>query len=101
MTDLWILILLMGAVTYIPRMLPMVLFDNVSLPPFLYRFLQFIPFAALGALIVPGIFESTGEHSSALVGMGVSILLAWFRQNIMFVVVGGIMGVFVWEVLLL
>nr|WP_280922219.1 AzlD domain-containing protein [Ammoniphilus resinae] len=91
------LVLGMGAVTFLPRLLPMILLQNVSLSPFLNRFLQFIPFAALGALIFPGILESTGNPYSAVAGTVVSVILALFRVNIMFVVVGGILGVFLWE----
>ncbi|HJV46477.1 MAG TPA: AzlD domain-containing protein [Bacillota bacterium] len=95
---LWLLILGMGLVTYLPRLLPMVLLQNIKLNPFLNRFLGFIPFAALGALIFPGVLDSTGDSSSssAIAGALVSVVLSIFRINIMFVVMGGILGVFLW-----
>lgn len=46
----------MGLVTYIPRMLPLAVFHRVKLPPFLQGVLKNVPYATLGALIVPGIF---------------------------------------------
>ncbi len=91
------LVLAMAAVTYIPRMLPFVLLQNVSLPKYVNRFLGFIPYAALGALIFPGVLYSIGANHllSAIVGCILSIILAWFELNLIIVVVGGIAGAFI------
>lgn len=86
----------MGLVTYIPRMLPMVLLQDITLPPFLNRFLKFIPYAAIGALIFPGILSSTGSTASAVAGGLVSAALAYFRLNLVLVVLGGIAGTYLW-----
>jgi branched-subunit amino acid transport protein len=94
MLSLWILIVAMGLVTYLPRMLPMVLLQNLQLPTFLNRFLRYIPFAALGALIFPGIVSSTGNTSSAVLGMVVSVILAYFRLHLLLIVFGGIFTAF-------
>ncbi|MCL6478278.1 MAG: AzlD domain-containing protein [Peptococcaceae bacterium] len=53
MDNLWLVVLAMGAVTYIPRMLPLVMLNNIELPPHINSFLQFIPFAALSASFSP------------------------------------------------
>ncbi|HDQ14702.1 MAG TPA: AzlD domain-containing protein, partial [Sediminispirochaeta sp.] len=53
--SVWLLIFGMALVTYIPRLLPFVLIDKEKLPPRLVRMLKNIPYAALGALIFPGI----------------------------------------------
>lgn len=100
MDNLWMVVLAMGAVTYIPRMLPMVLLQNIQLPPFLDRFFQFIPYAALGALIFPGIIYSTGSTASAIAGSITAVGLALFRVNIIVVVLGAILGVIGWELLI-
>lgn len=89
----------MTVVTYLPRMAPMVLLRDIKLPAFIKTFLEFIPFAALGALIVPGIFTSTGDIKSAFAGTVISVVLAFFRLNTMFVVLGGILGVFLTQTL--
>lgn len=99
MSKLILIVLGMAIVTYIPRMLPMVLLKDVKMPPFLKSFFQFIPFAALGALIFPEIISSTGNIKSALAGMVVSIILAFFRLNVMIVVLGGILGVFLYQLI--
>lgn len=95
MNRLFFLVLSMAVVTYLPRMAPMVLLKNIKLPGFIKTFLEFIPYAALGALIVPGILTSTGDIKSALAGTVVSTVLALFRMNTMFVVLGGVLGVFI------
>jgi len=94
MDNLWVLVLSMGIVTFIPRMLPLTFLNNMKLPRFLNSFLRFVPFAALGALIFPGILSSTGNTNSALIGGTVSLLLAFGRVNITLVVFGGILGAY-------
>lgn len=88
------IVLAMALVTYIPRMLPMVLLQHVKLPLYIKRFMKLIPYAALGALIFPGVFNSAGaEHiGSAIVGCSIAILLAWLETNLIIVVAGGIAG---------
>lgn len=101
MTDNLLLVVLgMGAVTYIPRMIPLVLLKNNKLPPYINSFLRFIPAAALTALIFPGALSSTGSVESAAAGCAAAIGLALARVNIMLVVLGGIAGAVVWEMLL-
>lgn len=86
----------MAVVTYLPRLLPLVLLQNLKLPPALVRFMKCIPYAALAALIFPGILSSTGEVSEAAVaGMLVSVILAYFEWNLLLIVLGGIAGALV------
>lgn len=94
--SLLLLVIGMGLVTYIPRMLPMVLLQDIKLSPFLNRFLQFIPYAAIGALIFPGILTSTSSTDSAVFGGLIAAMLAYFRLNLMLVVLGGITAVYLW-----
>ena len=94
MNRLLLVVLGMAFVTYLPRMAPMVLLKDIKLPDFLKTFLEFIPYAALGALIIPGVFSSTGDIKSSIIGTIVSVSLAFFKLNTMFVVLGGILGVF-------
>ena len=93
---LWYLVLLLALVTYIPRMLPMVLLKDINLHPRIRFFLELIPVTALTALIFPSILYSTGDYKSALAGSVVAIILAFLNANLMLVVFGGILGVFLW-----
>lgn len=95
----WLLVLGMGVVTYLPRMVPIVFLNNVRLPRFWQSFLGFTPYAALGALIFPGILFSTGDMYSAIFGGLISLMLALTRMNITLVVLGGIAAVYMWNLL--
>ena len=44
--------------TYVPRVLPFFLFKKEKVSKELYKFLTYIPFAMLGALIFPGFLTS-------------------------------------------
>ncbi len=100
MKQLVFLIAGMTLVTYSSRMLPMVLLQDINLPPFLRRFLRFIPFAALGALIFPGVLTATSSLPSAIAGGIVAVGLAFFRFNLIIVVFGSIGSVFLWQMLM-
>ena len=99
MNSLLLLVVLMGIVTYVPRMLPLTLLHAVQLPRFLHSVLRFVPFAALGALIFPGILSSTGNVNSALAGAAIALLLSLGRVNITLVVFGGILGAYLGGIL--
>ena len=51
-----LLMLAMGAVTYLPRMLPLVLLSRRALPGWFAEWLELIPVAILSALIAPTLF---------------------------------------------
>jgi len=88
------LVVMMGLVTYIPRMLPIVLLKDAKLPPFWRAFFSYIPYAALASLIFPGIIYSTGNVFSGIFGGTISLILAYKRVNIIIVVFGGILGAY-------
>lgn len=95
---LW-MILGMGAVTYIPRMLPLVAMKAEGVPPFLQGILKNVPYAVLGALIFPAIFVihtgdlrhiTTGDFLFGLIGGAVAFITAYLGWNIIFVVLSSI-----------
>jgi len=51
----------MLAVTYVPRMLPVVALASRNMPPALIRWLGFIPTAVLSALLVPDLVVREGS----------------------------------------
>jgi len=77
------LILFMTVVTYIPRLLPMYFINVEKIPGTLKRFLSFIPYAALGALILPGsIGAISGKPEVSALGIAAAAFIAWFNSNI-------------------
>ena len=51
----------MGAVTYLPRLLPMLLLASRGLPPIVVRWLSFVPATVLAALLMPGLLAPEGR----------------------------------------
>lgn len=96
---IWIIIG-MGAVTYIPRMLPLVFIRTDVIPPFIQAVLKNVPFAVLGALIFPGIFIIQSGHLLSvthrdlifgLLGGGMAFITALLEWNIVLVVLSSIL----------
>lgn len=91
--------LLMAIVTYIPRMLPMVLVKSKIKSKFIKSFLFYVPYAVLGAMIFPGVLYSTGSIGSASAGLIVAVLLAFFNKKLLTVALGAILSVYFWEMI--
>ena len=94
MQKMIIAVILMAAVTYIPRVLPILFVKERSKSRFLRSFLYYVPFAALGAMTFPGILSSTGDITSASIGMIVAVILAVFEKGLLEVAVGAIVTVY-------
>lgn len=88
--NIMLVIVGMSLVTYIPRAVPLVALTNVRVPGLLKRFLQNIPYAALGALIFPDILSSTGDVTLSLAGGICALLLAYLELNLVVVIAGSI-----------
>ena len=52
---IFLTILGMGAVTYLPRLLPVLLLSSKKLPPLVVAWLRFIPVAVLAAMLLPSL----------------------------------------------
>jgi len=82
--SLWPLILGMAAVTYVPRLLPMVFVRGERLPRRLRLFLACIPCAALGVLIVPGgLYAVEGRMLLCGLSLAAAFITAWFSRNLL------------------
>ena len=81
----------MAVVTYLPRMIPFIMFRGKELPLFLQGVLKNVPYAALGALIFPAVFLiQEGEIMFGVVGMAAAFLIAFLGANVIVVVLGSI-----------
>src|SRR5699024_8738191 len=92
-----ILLIIIGIslATMIPRVIPAFVIDKFLFRDWVNRWLQAIPYAALGALIFPGILTVIeGEPHIGIIGGLVAILLAYFGLNIVLVVIAAIAAVF-------
>lgn len=61
--DRQILIIILGTalVTYLPRMLPLVVLSRMRLPEVFLRWVKFVPAAVLAALLAPGLLLPDGK----------------------------------------
>jgi branched-subunit amino acid transport protein len=87
-------VLLMALVTYLPRVLPLVLFRREIKSNFIKSFLRYVPFAVLGALTFPDIFYSTGSFKTAICGTIAALLLAYREKSLVIVALGAILTVY-------
>lgn len=84
-------ILLMALVTFLPRFLPLLVLRDATLPAPVRRYLTCIPYAVLGALIVPGVLDAVPSHPlAALAGMVAAVSISWFRGGLMPAVLGAV-----------
>ena len=85
----------MMIVTYIPRLLPFYMVTRKKLPKKVKLFLEFVPYTALGALIVPGALTSVPEAPVASVlGLLFAGVFSYFKNNLIVSVVGSILIVY-------
>ena len=93
-------ILVMAGVTYLIRVVPLVLFHKKIENRFVRSFLYYVPYAVLGAMTFPAIFFSTGGIVSGLVGTLVALILAFCRKGLLTVAVSACAAVFLTNLLL-
>ncbi len=93
-------ILVMAGVTYLIRMLPMVIFRQKIENRFVQSFLFYIPYAVLGAMTFPGIFTSTSSLWSAITGTVVAVILSFREKGLLTVALAACFTVYVTEAVL-
>jgi branched-subunit amino acid transport protein len=88
---IWIMIGGMCLVTFVPRIIPLILGRDLVLPGWIRRWLSFFPYAALGSLIFPGILSVIEGRPWIGVAAGVcAALLALKARNAIFPVLAAI-----------
>ncbi len=60
--DFLLLMLALGAVTYLPRLLPLVMLSRRTLPGWFAEWLELVPAAILSALIAPTLFAHSAPR---------------------------------------
>ena len=90
----------MFLVTFVPRLIPFLFARQLDLPPWIKKWLKFFPYAALGALIFPGILAAVPGKPSLAAGAGVlAAVCALFIRNITVIVVLAIAVVLLFQYL--
>lgn len=75
-------ILVMFAVTYLIRALPITLIRRRIKSPFLQSFLYYVPYVTLAVMTFPAIIESTQTPVSGLLALAAGISAAWFGASL-------------------
>ena len=78
----------MAGVTYLIRMIPFTAFRKQIKSRFIRSFLNYMPYAVLGAMTFPGIFYATGSVESAVAGTVVGMILAFCNRSLLTVSLG-------------
>lgn len=73
----------MASVTYLIRMLPLVLAKKEITNIYIKSFLHYVPYACLAAMTFPAILFSTASWISALAGFGVAIFAAYKKKSLL------------------
>ena len=93
-------LLIMAAVTYAVRALPLTLIRRPIRSRFLRSFLYYVPYVTLAAMTFPAILHATDSLWSGLAALVAGVLVAWFSGNLFLVAASGCVVVFLVELLL-
>ena len=96
-----IYLLVMAGVTYLVRLLPMLLIRKKITNRFIVSFLYYVPYTVLTVMTVPAVFYSTSSPISAAAGVAVAIILALFGKGLITVAGFGALSVFAVELIML
>ena len=94
-------LLLMAGVTYLVRMLPLVLVKRKIENRFIKSFLYYVPYAVLSVMTVPAIFYATTSMLSAIIGFCVALVLAYLERSLLTVACAGCGAVLVCDLILM
>lgn len=92
-------ILVMAAVTYLIRVLPLVLIRREIKNRYIRSFLYYVPYVTLSVMTVPAIFFATGSIWSAAAALVVATLLSLLRCKLPLVALCACVTVFLVELL--
>ena len=96
-TKFFLYILVMAGVTYLIRMLPLVLFKREITNPYVKSFLYYVPYASLAAMTFPAILTATSSILSGIAGFGVALLAAYKEKSLLTVAICACTAVFLVE----
>lgn len=100
MPDYAIYLFVMAGITYLIRMVPLVLVKEKIKNKYILSFLYYIPYAVLSVMTFPAIFYSTSSVISAIVGTAIALITAFMNKSMVIVAFLSSLGVFLTELIL-
>lgn len=85
MNSFWIYLAVMSIVTYLTRMLPLVLVKKKIKNRFICSFLYYVPYAVLSVMTIPAIFYAVENRVSAVIGFLVALIISYFEKGLVVV----------------
>ncbi|NLM10230.1 MAG: AzlD domain-containing protein [Clostridiaceae bacterium] len=100
MEQIVFIILGMSIVTYLPRVLPIIVLSKTEAPEWFMRWLKYIPVAVLSALLVPEILVSENVVNLSLTNKNLlaaipCFLIAYKTKNLFITVITGIIAMLI------
>ncbi len=100
MHNVYLYILIMAAVSYLIRVLPLTLIRKEIRNQTIRSFLFYVPYVTLAVMTFPAILDATASRWSGLFALIIGILLAWFGRSLFQVAVFSCLAVFLLELFL-
>ena len=98
MANVYVYIFVMAGVTYLIRVLPLVLFKKEITSPFVKSFLYYVPYACLAAMTFPAILTATSAGIvSGIAALIVALIAAYREKSLLTVAVCACAAVFIVE----
>lgn len=99
--NMYIYIIIMAAVTYLIRVLPLTLIRREIKNKTIKSFLYYVPYVTLAVMTFPAIIEATGSIWSGVAALVVGVLLAYFGAGLPIVAGAACLAVLLVEFLIL
>ena len=93
----YLYVLVMAGVTYLIRVIPLVLINKEIKNRFIKSFLYYVPYAALASMTFPAILFSTSQVIAAAAGLLVAFIMAFREKSLLFVAAFACLTVFIVE----
>ena len=92
--SIWIYLLIMAAVSFIIRVLPVTLIRRQIKNRFIRSLLYYLPYATLAVMTFPAILSISENPLCGAAAFAVSLITAWFTQNLFLSAVFGCAAAF-------
>ena len=81
--NIYLYLLVMAAVTYAIRMLPMTLIRRQIKSQFIQSFLYYVPYVTLAVMTFPAIMEATQSPLAGALALVAGVIAAWLGAGLM------------------